>query len=73
MDIGGLRDLEVPVSIIFGGSDHYLDTSLARELAGLFTDLSLHVVPDASHWPQHDQPQLVANLLAAIASTQSQR
>jgi haloalkane dehalogenase len=73
VDTGALRDLEVPVAIIFGGSDRYLDTSLAREIAGLFTDPSLHVVPDASHWPQHDQPQLVADLLAAIASTQSQR
>lgn len=36
-------------------------------------DPALHVVPDASHWPQHDQPQRVADLLAAIASTQSQR
>jgi haloalkane dehalogenase len=73
VDTSALRDLEVPVSIIFGGSDRYLDTSLAREIAGLFTDPSLHVVPDASHWPQHDQPQLVADLLAAIASTQGQR
>jgi pimeloyl-ACP methyl ester carboxylesterase len=73
VDTGALRDLEVPVSIIFGGSDRYLDTSLAREIAGLFTDPSLHVVPDASHWPQHDQPQLVADLLAAIASTRGQR
>ncbi len=70
---GALRDLEVPVSIIFGESDRYLDTSLAREIAGLFTDPSLHIVPAASHWPQHDQPQLVADLLAAITRTQSQR
>jgi haloalkane dehalogenase len=68
---GALRDLEVPVSVIFGGSDRYLGTSLAREIAGLFTDPSLHVVPDASHWPQQDQPQIVADLLAAIASTPS--
>jgi haloalkane dehalogenase len=72
-DTGALRDLEVPVSVIFGGEDRYLDTYLAREIAGLFTDPSLHVVPAASHWPQHDQPQLVADLLAAIATTGSQR
>jgi haloalkane dehalogenase len=64
---GTLRDLQVPVSVIFGGADRYLDPSLAREIAGLFTGASLHVVPAASHWPQHDQPQLVADLLAAIA------
>jgi haloalkane dehalogenase len=68
VDTGALRDLEVPVSIIFGGSDRYLDPSLAGEIAGLFTDPSLHIVPDASHWPQHDQPQLVADLLTTIAS-----
>jgi haloalkane dehalogenase len=67
---GALADLEVPVSIIFGQSDRYLNPSLAREIAGLFTHPSLHVVPDASHWPQHDQPQVVADLLADVASTQ---
>ena len=73
VNTGALRNLQVPVSVIFGGSDRYLDPSLAGEIAGLFTDPSLHVVPAASHWPQHDQPQLVADLLAAIARIPSQR
>ena len=73
VNTGALRNLQVPVSVIFGGSDRYLEPSLAREIAGLFTDPSLHVVPAASHWPQHDQPQLVADLLAAIARIPSQR
>jgi pimeloyl-ACP methyl ester carboxylesterase len=72
VDGGALGDLEVPVSIIFGESDRYLNPSLAREIAGLFRDPSLHLVPDASHWPQHDQPQVVADLLADVASTQCQ-
>jgi haloalkane dehalogenase len=59
--------------VIFGEADHYLKPSLAREIAALFANPSLHVVPDASHWPQHDQPQVVADLLAGIASTGSQR
>ena len=67
VNTGALRDLQVPVSVIFGGGDRYLDPSLAREIAGLFTGASLHIVPAASHWPQHDQPQLVADLLATIA------
>jgi pimeloyl-ACP methyl ester carboxylesterase len=73
VDTGALRDLEVAVSIIFGGSDRYLGTLLAPEITGLVTGPSLHVVPDASHWPQHDRPRIVADLLAAIPSTQSQR
>jgi pimeloyl-ACP methyl ester carboxylesterase len=68
VDSGALRDLEVPVSIIFGESDRYLDPPLAHEIAGLFTNPSLHIVPDASHWPQHDQSRVVAALLTDIVS-----
>ena len=73
VDSGALGGLEVPVSIIFGESDRYLSPSLAGEIAGLFSDPSLHLVPDASHWPQHDQPRVVADVVADIMSTQGQR
>ena len=63
IDSGALGDLEVPVSIIFGETDRYLNPSLAAEIAGLFKNPSFHLVPEASHWPQHDQPELVAQLL----------
>jgi haloalkane dehalogenase len=63
IDSGALGHLEVPVSIIFGESDRYLNPSLAAEIAGLFKDPSFHLVQDASHWPQHDQPEVVAELL----------
>jgi haloalkane dehalogenase len=68
VDSGALRDLAVPVSFIFGESDRYLDPSLAREISGLFTQPSLHLVPEASHWPQHDQPAVVADLLLKTAN-----
>ena len=67
VDSGALGDLKVPVSVIFGGSDRYLGPSLAEEMAGLFTEPALHIVPGASHWPQHDQPQVVDDLLTDIA------
>jgi haloalkane dehalogenase len=63
IDSGALGHLEVPVSIIFGESDNYLNRSLAAEIAGLFKDPSFHLVQGASHWPQHDQPEVVADLL----------
>jgi haloalkane dehalogenase len=63
IDGGVLRHLEVPVSIIFGELDRYLSPSLAAEIAALFQDASLHLVQDASHWPQNDQPLVVAELL----------
>jgi pimeloyl-ACP methyl ester carboxylesterase len=36
IDSGALRQLQVPVSIIFGEKDRYLNPSLAAELSGLF-------------------------------------
>jgi haloalkane dehalogenase len=72
-DSGALGELEVPVSVIFGEADRFLNPSLAREIAGLFSDPSVHLVPDASHWPHHDQPQVVADLLADIGSAEGRR
>jgi pimeloyl-ACP methyl ester carboxylesterase len=66
IDSGALGHLEVPVSIIFGESDRYLNPSLAAEIAGLFKDPSFHLVQGASHWPQRDQPEVVADLLKAL-------
>jgi haloalkane dehalogenase len=60
---GALRRLEVPVSIIFGETDRYLNPSLAAEISELFKAPSLHLVRDAGHYPQYDQPEVVANLL----------
>jgi haloalkane dehalogenase len=63
IDSGALRRLDVPVSIIFGETDRYLNPSLAAEMGGLFTEPSLHLVPNASHWPQWNQPETVAELI----------
>ncbi len=63
IDSEALRNIEVPVSIIFGEKDRYLTPSLGAEIARLFGNLSLHIVEDAAHWPQHDQPEVVAELL----------
>lgn len=58
-----LARLEVPASIIWGGKDHYLSPSLAGEIAALFEKPSVHLLTDAGHYPQHDQPDQVAELL----------
>ena len=63
IDCGALGRLAVPVSIIFGESDRYLNPSLAAEIAGLFKDPAFHLVHGAAHWPQYDQPEVVAQLL----------
>jgi pimeloyl-ACP methyl ester carboxylesterase len=68
IESGALGNLEVPVSIIFGERDRYLNPSLGAEIADLFKEPSLHLVPDASHWPQYDQPEVVAQLLKQLTS-----
>jgi pimeloyl-ACP methyl ester carboxylesterase len=65
---GDLARLDVPVTLIFGATDDYLSPALARHLAGLFPHADLHLVDNASHWPQWDQPAIVARLIKQAAS-----
>jgi haloalkane dehalogenase len=67
IDSGALRHIKVPVRIIFGENDRYLTPSLAREISALFTDPSFHLVQHAGHYPQDDQPEVVAGLLKRSA------
>jgi haloalkane dehalogenase len=62
---GQLKNLDVPVTLIFGADDTYLSPDLARQLAAHFAHASTAAVPDASHWPQWDQPKVVARHLLA--------
>jgi haloalkane dehalogenase len=63
IESGALRRLEVPVSLIFGETDRYLTPSLAAEIAELFREPSMHLVQNASHWPQWSQAEAVAALI----------
>jgi haloalkane dehalogenase len=62
---GQLATLDVPVWLIYGARDEYLNPDLARHLASLFGRAELRVVEGASHWPQADQPETVARILKA--------
>jgi 2-hydroxy-6-oxonona-2,4-dienedioate hydrolase len=62
---GQLAALELPVMLAFGVADSYLTPELARHLAGLFRHADLRLVEDASHWPQWDQPERVAQLVTS--------
>jgi pimeloyl-ACP methyl ester carboxylesterase len=64
-----LAALDVPVTLVFGADDPYLNPSLARHLTSLFTSAELHLIDAASHWPQGDQPEAVARLLTGRAAT----
>lgn len=58
-----LAALEVPVTLVFGARDQYFSPDLARHLAALFKRADLRLVEDTSHWPQWEQPEIVAHLI----------
>jgi pimeloyl-ACP methyl ester carboxylesterase len=60
---GQLARLDIPVRLVFGALDRYLSPDLAVHLAGLFPKAGLRLVDGASHWPQWDQPEAVAELI----------
>jgi pimeloyl-ACP methyl ester carboxylesterase len=63
---GRLADLDVPVTVLFGERDDYLNPGVADHLAGLFGDTQVRLVQKASHWPQWDQPEALARLLTGV-------
>jgi pimeloyl-ACP methyl ester carboxylesterase len=48
------------VRILFGEADPYLNANVARDLARLFPNADLHLVPGARHFVQMDEPARVA-------------
>lgn len=60
---GRLAALDLPVSMVYGALDTYLNPDLARHLASLFRRAEVHLIGDAAHWPQADQPERVAHIL----------
>ena len=55
-----LRALDVPVTIVFGADDPFLNAEVAREFHGILPNSELHLVADAGHYVQLDQPAAVA-------------
>ncbi|NUT36323.1 MAG: alpha/beta hydrolase [Hamadaea sp.] len=62
---GLLREFTPPVRIVFGAKDRYLSPRVARRFAELFPSSELHLLSDAGHYVQVDEPRRVADLLLA--------
>jgi haloalkane dehalogenase len=60
---GDLRALTMPVTVAFGRDDAYLNVTVAAHLAAQFPHASLHLIDEASHWPQWDQPEATAKII----------
>jgi pimeloyl-ACP methyl ester carboxylesterase len=61
----GLSQIETPTLMIWGEQDVALTKALAFGTAAFVPDLVQRFLPDASHWVQQDQPELVNTMLAA--------
>jgi pimeloyl-ACP methyl ester carboxylesterase len=64
-----LRRFDRPVRIIFGANDRYLNPAVARSFRRIFTRSELHLIPDAGHYVQVDEPARVAELIMARSTT----
>lgn len=55
--------IRVPVRVIWGGHDAFLDPGLADAGIALCDEGELFPLPDATHWLQHEEPDRVNRLL----------
>ena len=60
-----LRRFAPPVRVIFGARDRTLNPRVAKNFASLFPNSELHLLDDAGHFVQVDQPSQVADLITA--------
>ncbi|MFF4733733.1 alpha/beta fold hydrolase [Streptomyces mirabilis] len=65
---GELDTLSVPVTVAFGEDDPYLNPEVARHIARQFLNATLHLIKNASHWPQWEQPEQTARVILGIDS-----
>ncbi len=65
---GELNKLTVPVTVAFGEDDPYLNPEVARHIARHFPDATVHLIKNASHWPQWEQPEQTARLVLGNGS-----
>jgi haloalkane dehalogenase len=64
-----LQTVQVPVTVIFGRDDPNLTPDVAQHICALFTNSEVHLIDRASHWPQWDQPDEVADLIRRSIAT----
>ncbi len=65
---GGYPMIETPTLMVWGEQDTALGKELADGTDEYVANLTLRFLPDASHWVQQDQPDLVNAMLAAFLS-----
>jgi pimeloyl-ACP methyl ester carboxylesterase len=59
----GLMEITVPTLLIWGEQDHATLIGCVEGTEKYVSDLTVHRVPDASHWIVHERPGLVNHLI----------
>lgn len=60
--------IKVPVRIIWGLGDQFLSPMLAKESMSFCEEVNLAFVEEATHWIQHEQPEIVNRLIDQFIS-----
>ena len=60
--------IETPTLMIWGEQDTALGKATTRGTGDYVTDLTIRYLPDASHWVQQDQPDVVNAMLSAFVN-----
>ena len=64
------RSLECPTLLLWGEDDIYLSPTLAAGNEAFVTDLTVHRLPNVSHWIQQDAPEAIDDTIANWAADQ---
>ena len=55
--------LRMPVLVLWADRDAALSLNLLEGVGSVASQISVHVIPDCSHWLQQDAPEVVNRLL----------
>ena len=59
----GNPTIELPVKILWGAQDRFLASEMAELSLGYCPKGQLTLLPEASHWLQHEEPAVVSQAL----------
>jgi pimeloyl-ACP methyl ester carboxylesterase len=59
-----LRSMRMPVRILWGERDAWLDPAIAGRLRDIIPNADLELIPDAGHFSMEDDPERIADALA---------
>ncbi|ANU26889.1 alpha/beta fold hydrolase [Planococcus versutus] len=65
--------ISVPVRMIWGLSDQFLSPMLAKESMAFCEEVNLVFVEEATHWIQHEQPDIVHHLIDQFINEQKRK